>query len=263
MISNSNAVMPGRRGIPVASRVSGDRLPQAKSDMKKAAAAKENCPATMKSFDAHHRFAMSCILAVVVFIAVHGHVTLATEAVLGWNVFATSTIVLAWIVMSTKDPYDVRRGASIQDASQTFLFTVVISAATISLFAVFVLLGSTKGLSPTNSAEHIALSVSAIALSWTLVHTLFSLRYAHLYYFDAHKLDRDKIQGGLLFPEDNNPDYLDFAYFSFVIGMTCQVSDVNIASKRIRRVAIIHGLISFAFNTAILAMIVNIIAGLI
>jgi uncharacterized membrane protein len=91
----------------------------------------------------------------------------------------------------------------------------------------------------------------------------YLVRYAHFFYIDADTLHRDKIKGGLLFPDDNSPDYFDFAYFSFVVGMTCQVSDVQISSKMLRRLVLVHGLISFAFNTAILAMFVNIIAGLI
>jgi uncharacterized membrane protein len=124
-------------------------------------------------------------------------------------------------------------------------------------------LGSAKNLPPGNFTTHALLSVAAIVLSWVLVHTLFTLRYAHFYYIDALKVERDSIEGGLIFPEDKSPDYLDFAYFAFVIGMTCQVSDVQISSKAMRRLATVHGLIAFAFNTAILALFVNIIAGLI
>jgi uncharacterized membrane protein len=170
---------------------------------------------------------------------------------------------VTWIGMSTRDPYEVRRTARLQDASRTFLFVVVVTAATASLFAVFILLGSVKNLPPGSFAAHVALSVGAIGLSWTLVHTLFCIRYAHFYYLEAHTVDRKNIEGGLIFPSDDQPDYSDFAYFSFVIGMTCQVSDVQIAAKEMRRLALVHGLISFAFNTAILAMFVNIVAGLI
>ncbi len=91
----------------------------------------------------------------------------------------------------------------------------------------------------------------------------FTIRYAHLYYIDAHKKNREDIKGGLIFPGGENPNYLDFAYFSFVIGMTCQVSDVQISSRQMRRLATVHGLIAFVFNTAILAVFVNIVAGLI
>jgi len=217
----------------------------------------------ISTLDAHHRFIVASVFALVTFIALHGTGTLGTQLVAAWDVFAFSVVVLAWFVLSTKDPYEVRRNARLQDASQTFLFILVVSGATVSLFAVFILLGSSKNLSPGSFAAHVTLSVATIVLSWMLVHTLFGLRYAHIYYIDAHKFERDDIEGGLVFPGDDSPDYLDFAYFSFVIGMTCQVSDVQISSKTMRRLAMIHGLISFVFNTAILAMFVNIVAGLI
>ncbi|HUB67957.1 MAG TPA: DUF1345 domain-containing protein [Candidatus Methylacidiphilales bacterium] len=216
-----------------------------------------------RHFDAHHRFIIACGLAVLTFTGLHGHTAYSTQLAATWDVFALSIVVMAWYTLSTKDPYEVRRDASLQDTSRTFLFIAVISAALVSLCAVFILLGPAKDLPPGRFTIHILVSVGAIVLSWTLVHTLFSLRYAHFYYIDAHEVNRDDVEGGLIFPGEQNPDYLDFAYFSFIIGMTCQVSDVQISSKKMRRLATIHGLISFAFNTAILAMFVNIVAGLI
>lgn len=213
--------------------------------------------------DAHHRVFVGCTIAVLTFLGLHGHVTFPTLLVLTWNAFALTIVALAWVVISTKDPYEARRNARLQDASATFLFVLVISAATASLLAVGLLLSSAKQLSPTGLAGYIALSVTAVFLSWVLVHTIFTLRYAHLYFWDARKVERHAISGGLIFPGKGSPDYLDFAYFSFVIGMTCQVSDVQISSPKIRRLALVHGLISFAFNTAILAMFVNIIASLV
>ena len=171
--------------------------------MDQPADAKTTTKPAVKTLDAHHRFMAACGLAVLAFIGLHGH-AFSTQLVGAWDIFAFTTVALAWFVLSTKDPYEVRRHAHLQDASQTFLFVVVISAATISLFAVFILLGSVKDLSPNRFAAHVALSVAAIVLSWTLVHTLFSLRYAHLYYAEAHKVDRDDIEGGLIFPDDQN-----------------------------------------------------------
>ena len=231
--------------------------------MNQPADAKTTTKPAVKTLDAHHRFMAACGLTVLAFAGLHGHTAFATQLVGAWDVFAFTSLVLAWFMISTQDPYEARRNARLQDASRTVLFVVVVSAATISLFAVFILLGPAKNLSPGGFAAHVTLSVAAIVLSWMLVHTLFSIRYAHLYYAEAHKVDRDDIAGGLIFPNDKNPDHLDFAYFSFVIGMTCQVSDVQISSKRMRRLATAHGLISFAFNTAILAIFVNIVAGLI
>ncbi len=98
--------------------------------------------------------------------------------------------------------------------------------------------------------------------SWLLVHTIFAMHYAHEYYQD-HQTQSDCKAGGLDFPEDIEPDYWDFLYFSFVIGMTSQVSDVQITSRSMRRLSLLHSILSFFFNTAIVAMSINIIAGLI
>ena len=113
-------------------------------------------------------------------------------------------------------------------------------------------------------APHIALlyvlGFGAVVLGWMQIHTEFCLRYAHLYYRDS---DRDKESDrGLTFPGGEEPNYMDFAYFSFVVGMTFQVSDVQVTARAIRRAVLGHGLVSFAYNTAILALVVNIVSGL-
>jgi uncharacterized membrane protein len=212
--------------------------------------------------DAHHRFAVACIAALLTYLSLPHGLGLFVRIVGAWDGFGSMTLLLVWPVLAAKDPYEVRRNVRLQDASRTFLFVAVISAAVASLGAVGLLLGSTKTLSTSHLAGHIVLVAATVAISWTLVHTLFATRYAHAYYRGAAELDRDHVAGGLIFPEEKDPDYLDFAYFAFVIGMTCQVSDVQISSRSIRRLALLHGLISFAFNTAILAIVINIVAGL-
>ena len=89
------------------------------------------------------------------------------------------------------------------------------------------------------------------------MHTVFGLRYAHAFYGDSDEVGQDRHAGGLEFPGERMPDYFDFAYFSFVIGMTCQVSDVQITSRRMRRLALTHSVLSFGFNTVILALAVS------
>jgi uncharacterized membrane protein len=106
------------------------------------------------------------------------------------------------------------------------------------------------------------LSVLAVIVSWCLLHTVFTFRYAHLFYHNPNITRLDKQRRGVLFPDETPPDYLDFAYFAFVIGMTCQVSDVQIASRPIRHLALLHGVLSFGFNTVILALSINLISGL-
>ena len=100
--------------------------------------------------------------------------------------------------------------------------------------------------------------MATILLSWSFVHTIFSFHYAHEYYGER----RDGKIGGLKFPGDTKPDYWDFLYFSLVVGMTSQVSDVAVTSKIIRRMVAIHGVLSFFFNVTVLALTVNIVSNL-
>ena len=101
-----------------------------------------------------------------------------------------------------------------------------------------------------------------VIFSWTLVHTVYGLRYAHAFYGDNGEPGGHQHAGGLIFPGDRTPNYFDFAYFSFVIGMTCQVSDVQITSRRMRRIALVHSILSFGFNTMILALLINTVSSL-
>jgi uncharacterized membrane protein len=215
------------------------------------------------ALDAHHRAFGSCLAAALAFIGLRHHVSFLAQLVLTWDVFTLTALALAWFVIVTKDPYEARRNAKLQDTSGTVLFALVIFAASASLIAVGFVLSAAKGGSAAGVAGRVSLAAVAVILSWALVHTVFSLRYAHLYFFDARDVERHDVSGGLQFPGKQSPGFMDFAYFSFIIGMTCQVSDVQISDPRLRRLALVHGLISFAFNTAILAMFVNIIAGLI
>jgi len=169
-------------------------------------------------------------------------------------------IVMDWIIIFTSHPQEVRKNAKLQDSNRTFIFLFVIASSIMSLGAIIFLLMSAKGKTGEGVAFPVILALASVLVSWWLVHTLFTLRYAHLYYEPEHA---QKPVGGLDFPgNEKDPDYLDFVYFSFVIGMTFQVSDVEISSKRIRRLALFHALISFAFNTAIVALSINIVAGL-
>ena len=105
---------------------------------------------------------------------------------------------------------------------------------------------------------HLLLTLMTVIFSWTLVHTVYGFRYAHAFYGDSDEPDVHQHAGGLIFPGDRPPDYFDFAYFSFVVGMTCQVSDVQITSRRMRRITLFHSVLSFGFNTIILALLINI-----
>ncbi len=160
-------------------------------------------------------------------------------------------------------PETMRLNAKRQDEGRLVILSLVTAAACVSIFAIGFLLKDAKSGSSAIVLLHIVLSVVTILGSWLLVHTIFALHYAHGYYQDDRKsLEADKAEG-LDFPDDIEPDYWDFLYFSFVIGMTSQVSDVQIESRSMRRLALMHGVLSFFFNTTIVAMTINIIAGLV
>ena len=190
-------------------------------------------------------------IGIVAFFLMPTSFRLVTRLVVGWDVFAALYLLLAYIMMLRCDVAHIRRSAVLQDDGRFLILLVTALGAFASLAAIVFELGASK-----NSPAALVLAIVTIVLSWAMVHTAFSLHYAHDYY-------RGKKPGGLQFPSGDahvDADYWDFVYFSFVIGMTAQVSDVGITDKIIRRTATVHGIISFVFNTALLALMVNIAA---
>jgi uncharacterized membrane protein len=176
--------------------------------------------------------------------------TPATRALVGWDVGVGVYLVLAFHMMADSDVSRIRRRAAMQDDGQLAILGITIGAALASLGAIVKLVMTDQ------SQNGLTLAIITIVLSWAFIHTTFSLHYAHEFYGDS-----DDGGGGLAFPGgEEAPDYWDFVYFSFVIGMTSQVSDVGVTTKQIRRTVAIHGVIAFLFNTALLALTVNIAA---
>lgn len=213
--------------------------------------------------DSQYRLYIAVAIGIATFFVIRNLFTTPTTILLTWGAFAISTIILEWIVILALHPRQVMKAAGLEDLSRTIIFLFVILSAVISLFAILMLLKAPKGGHHSSIVTgHIIISMASVIISWILVHTVFTLRYAHMYYdTDTDSGEARKI-GGLEFPGDTEPDYMDFVYFSFVIGMTFQVSDVEISSRSMRRLAWFHGLISFAFNTAIVALSINVISGL-
>jgi uncharacterized membrane protein len=153
----------------------------------------------------------------------------------------------------------MRRRAKLQDDGAVVVLALTVFASLASLAAIVLELMGAKGHSPHEQHLHLALSIVTILCSWFIVHTAFALHYAHEFYEDTPGTK----QGCLTFPGNPEPNYLDFLYFAFVLGTTSQTSDVTISSSAMRRLALIHGVIAFFFNTTLLALVVNIAAGLI
>lgn len=172
-----------------------------------------------------------------------------------WDVFAFTFITCCIIVFFTRSVKQIIAQANREDGSKIFVLIAVLVSAFASMFTVLLLIIS-KNLPPAQETISIILAVTGMFLSWVLVHTIFTFHYAHMFYDEGRKA------AGLDFPNEKEPDYIDFAYFSFVIGMTFQVSDVAISSRIIRRTVLAHALIAFALNTFVVALTINLVAGL-
>lgn len=213
--------------------------------------------------DANYRLIISLAVAAIIYIFSSKALTLPEVGLSCWIGCASTVVILDWIVISTSHPREVVKIAKLQDSSRSLLFAFIIVASLVSLVAIIFLLKSVKGVPEATKNAHILLAISAVGISWCLVHTVFALKYAHMFY-DTSTDDGKPLQGGgLEFPGTKEPDYLDFVYFAFVVGMTFQVSDVEISDRFIRRTCLVHGIISFAFNTAIVALSINVISGLV
>jgi uncharacterized membrane protein len=182
-----------------------------------------------------------------------------TRAIAGWDVGAFAFLAMAIHLFAVRLPKQMAADAEAQEEGQWTIFWVMLLGTIFSFAALSGEFSGLKDLPRVERGLHVALVAATLLLSWLLAHLVFTFRYAHEWY-DLDEQGRTK--GGLAFPSDDLPDYFDFLYFSVVIGMTFQVSDVQITSRRLRRLVLMHGLLSFLFNTVIVALTVNIAAGL-
>lgn len=207
------------------------------------------------------RLALVVVIAVAADVLTRDWFEAGTRLLLAWDVGALVYLLLAWILIARSDDEMTRIRAQRYDQSGYVIFLLVTSAAAASFVAIGFLAGNLKDLEFWPRAGYLTLTVAALLMSWLLIQTLFAFHYARLYY--ALPADGNDHQRGLKFPDEGEPDYLDFAYYACVIGMTSQVSDVAVMARHMRRVTLIHGVLSFVFNITILAMSINIIGGLI
>ena len=214
-------------------------------------------PATARLF-------LSLASAILAYLVTINNSSLSVQIMFIWISFALVNLILFWITIITASSQEIKRIAKVQDSSRMLIFFVVLIASVISLVAIILLLRVLPKESEAGYYAHIILTLASVICSWLLIHTIFTYRYSHLFYSSKSESGlQKKGTEGLRFPSDPEPDYLDFAYFSFVIGMTFQVSDVQITSNQIRRLALLHGVLSFGYNTAIVALSINIISGFI
>ena len=215
--------------------------------------AKRRLPYLLRVVRARPRIFLSAALAIVVFLLLPPSLRIATRLLVAWDVAVVLYLIMLYLLMARSRVSDIRRHAADLDEGRFVILVLTITAALASLGAILAELSTSQGM--TRTPLQLILATVTIVLSWFFIHSMFALHYAHEFYGD-----RGGKHSGLNFPGEEDADYWDFVYFSFVIGMTFQVSDVAIATRPIRHVATAHGIVAFFFNAALLALVVNIAA---
>jgi uncharacterized membrane protein len=214
--------------------------------------ARRKLPRIVRAVRARPRLFLSAVLGLVVGLVLPFEWRVTTRLLVAWDVGVAVYLALALQAMANGDTARIRRRAALLDEDRIVFLMLTAGAALASLGAIVAELGNKE---TAHAPANLALAVVTIALSWAFTHTIFALHYAHGFYIEHRYED-----GGLAFPGKEQPDYWDFVYFSLVIGMTSQVSDVAVTAKPIRRTVAAHGVLSFFFNVALLALTVNIVA---
>lgn len=200
----------------------------------------------------HARLWCAIALGLVVYFVLPKSWRLVTQLLAGWDIAVAAYLVMTAAMMARAPASEIRKHSAAQDEGAFALMVLTVAAAMTSLAAVFFQLAANGDASPDLWAY--LLAIATVVLSWTFIHTIFALHYAHDFYGSGERAN------GLKFPGDDKPDYWDFVYFAFVIGMTFQVSDVQVTNKWIRRSVVAHGVMSFFFTTTVVALTVNMAA---
>jgi uncharacterized membrane protein len=204
------------------------------------------------------RVVLGLSVGLVAAAAMPARLGLALRLVAGWDAAAVAGAAFVWLIIARATPAETREHAAGDDPGRAATSALWLVASTVSLLATAVLLRRAKLCPPDFRSVLAAFGAVAVASAWFVTHTILALRYAHLYYRDG-----EEREGGLDFPGAGHPAFIDFAYFAFTIGMCFQVSDVTISSSALRRTALGHAMLSFGYNTVILAVAINLGIGII
>jgi uncharacterized membrane protein len=188
-------------------------------------------------------------------------VKLPTALIAGWDALAVTFIVSMLFSMVEYSPEDIRARAASDDQGRVAILALVLVAVAASIGAVVLELSMAKDAWGLEKWPPIILAFGTVTASWFMVQMIFTIHYAHEYY-GVDETTPTGDAGGLLFPGDESPDYWDFLHFSIVIGVASQTADVQFTSKGLRRLGTVHSLVAFAFNTVIVALTINLMAGL-
>jgi uncharacterized membrane protein len=228
----------------------------------------KKAPAALTFFAARSRLYGAVLVGLLAylgmtFLPVFSWVTAAAlKPALAWDLTTIAYLIPTLTMIHNPDRVKIRQRAKAIDISLWEIVAIVVLAGAFSLFAVGGVLERAKEVQGSDRIIHLGIGVLTVFLSWVTLHVIYAVHYAHLFYDPAERKGAGKVLGGLEFPDTKEPDYWDFVYFSLVIGMTCQVSDVQVTARHMRHLVTAQGVIAFFYNTVIVALAVNIAAGL-
>ena len=202
-----------------------------------------------------HRLLVVIAVGLLAFFSLSGVSSLLIRLAFSWIIASSLYVISTYIMMYFSTQENISSLSQKEDDGASFILLITLFGALTSLVVIVMMLTNIKSLSSFNITSQISLMLLTYISSWFLIHTAFALHYAHIYYQDYGRTQEPP----LLFPATLKPVYFDFLYFAMVIGMTCNTADVNIASSRMRKLAMIQGWIAFVFNTTLLVMTINLI----
>ena len=207
----------------------------------------------------HKRLFASVVAGVIAYLLLPSDWMTGTRTIMAWDIGVIVFLLICARWFASSPQARMATDSEAQEEGEWTIFFLFIAATAVSFAAIVDVFATAKGLTGAAKGFVVALVTLTLFISWLVTHVLFALRYAHEYYDLAPD---GEVVGGLVFPAETQPDYWDFIYFALVLGMTFQVSDVQITVRPLRRLAALHGLLSFLFNAIIIALTVNIAAGL-
>ena len=214
------------------------------------------------------RLFSTVVFGLLTYFVMPSFLEMTTRALISWNLAIIAYLVLVGFMMARSTRDSMRRRASMLDEGRHTVLILAVVAALSSLVTIVLELFNLKNASQSVVALHIGLSVATIVTTWSFVHVIFTEHYAHNFYLLHGPIDEDaddietRKKKGLHFPGQPWPDYLDFLYFSFTIGVANQTADTEVVSRGMRALVLIHSVISYFFNTIILALTINIAASM-
>jgi uncharacterized membrane protein len=207
------------------------------------------------------RLLVAVILAIIAYLVTPEMKSETLRALIAWNVGTWAEIIMTWIIILSSNSHNTKARAERNDPGRRFVHVSVLVSAALSLVASIALMREHEAKAENQFLWWIV-CLSGVVGAWVLNHTSWTMRYARMYYRRTRNNGSVRVVGGLSFPGDLEPDDLDFAYFAFTIGSCFQTSDVAITSRSIRRMALVHAIQSFAYNTTVIAFMLNVMFSL-